>query len=392
MLDTIHSLNHDDDLPAIVRKKQRRKKPRNKFNQMHSIPVKTLNMRENSYHGSKNGKRMGFAVYTELTCKQCKPDRFFHKREGLRLHSVIQHGREGSIITSQSLPLKLSGAPAVVSNRTRVTRANSNLLASGKRSSRERECISSNGAGGIEIIELEDEVDEDILLLAEDDSENETLQVHTQPGDIQDVDYADDDDDVECLEIFEVGEYHIKSFKPRNYKNMEISPLYQPEVLLMNSLNLKMREVNTSFDEVEMFIPPQIITENIGQHEETVDDDQIVVLDDTILLKSCRAKRRSVGGVLRNSESKRGRRDDDELLLVEDESDDTDDLVNIQNLLEATMEENEIIEVDLEPEEVDLEPEEVDLESEEVDLVPEEVEVLHLDEQNNIEDLKLVPY
>jgi len=302
---------------------------------MHSIPVKTLNLRENSYYGSKKGKRMGFAVYTELTCKQCKPDRFFHKREGLRLHNVIQHGRGGSMImrTSQSLPIKLSGAPAAVSN-TRVTRAKSNPLGLG-----------------------------------------------TQPGDIQDVDYADDDDDVECVEIVEVGENHIKSFKPKNYKWKEVSPLYQPEVLLMNSLNLKMREVNTSFDEVEMFIPPSLITENIGQHEENVDDDEIVVLDNTILLKSSRAKRRSVGGDrdLRNSESKRGRRDDDELLLVEDESDDTDDLVNIQNLLEVTiMEENEIIEVELEPEEVDLEPE--------------DVEVLHLDEQNNIEDLKLKPY
>jgi len=380
MLDTIHSLNHDDDLPAIVRKKQRRKKPRNKFNQMHSIPVKTLNMRENSYHGSKNGKRMGFAVYTELTCKQCKPDRFFHKREGLRLHSVIQHGREVSMImrTSQSLPLKLSDVPIA------VTRANSNLLALNKRS--------SNG-GGIEIIELEDEVDEDIQLRAYDDSENETLQVRTQPNGIKDVDYVGDDEDIECVEIVEVGENYIKSFKPKNYKRMEISPLYQPEVLLMNSLNLKMREVSTSFDEVEMFMPPQIISENLVQHENCGDGDEIVVLDDNILSISSRVKRRSVGGDLCNSESKRGRQDDDELLLLEDESDDNDDLVNIQNLLEVSIEEgNEIIEVDLEPEEVDLESEEVDLEPEEVDLEPEEVEVLHLDEQNNIEDLKLKPY
>jgi len=391
MLDTILSKKHDDDLPAIVRKKQRRKKPRNKFNTMHSIPVKTLNMRENSYHGSKNGKRMGFAVYTELTCKQCKPDRFFHKREGLRLHSVIQHGREGSMImrTSQSLPLKLSGAPTALSN-IRVTRANSS-----KRSSREMK--PSVNRRGIEIIELENKVDEDILLLAYDDSESETLQVRAQLDDIKDVDYVDDDEDIECVEIVEVGENHIKSFKEKNYKRMEISPLYQPEVVLMNSLNCKMREVNTSFGEVEMLIPPPIITEKIGHHEDYGDCDEILVLDDNILLKSSRVKRRSVGGDLGNFESKRGRRD--ELLLLEDESDDNDDLLNIRNLLEVTMEENEIIEVDLEPEEVDLEPEEVvlepeevDLEPEEVDLQPEEVEVLHLDEQNNIEDLKPKPY
>merc|ERR1712142_891477 len=362
------SIKHDDDLPAIVRMKQRRKKPRNKFNQMHSIPVKTLNMRENSYFGSKNGKRMGFAVYTELACKQCKPDRFFHKREGLRLHSVIQHGREGSTImrTSQSLPLKLSGASTAVSN-TRFTRANSNLLALNKRSSREMKrsrTISSNGRG-IEIIELEEEVDKDILLLAYDDSENETLQVRTQPDDIKDVDNVDDDEDIECVEIV------IKSFKPKNYKRMETSPLNQPEVVLMNCLNIKMREVSTSFDEVEIFMPPQINSENFGQHEDCSDGDEIVVLDDNILSKSSRVKRRSVGDDLCNSESKRGRQDDDELLLLEDESDDNDDLVNIQNLLEVSMKENEIIEVDLEPE---------------------EVEVLHLDEQNNIEDLKLKPY
>merc|ERR1712142_661806 len=122
----------------------------------------------------------------------------------------------------------------------------------------------------------------------------------------------------------------------------------------MNRLNLKMREVNTSFDEVEMFIPPPMITEKIGQHEDCGDCDEILVLDDNTLLNSSRVKRRSVGDDLRNSESKRGRRDDDELLLVEDESDDNDDLVNIQNLLEVTMEENEIIEVDLGPEEVEV--------------------------------------
>merc|ERR1712142_1126782 len=368
------SIKHDDDLPAIVRMKQRRKKPRNKFNTMHSIPVKTLNMREYSYHGSKNGKRMGFAVYTELACKQCKPDRFFHKREGLRLHSVIQHGREGSTImrTSQSLPLKLSGASTAVSN-TRVTRANSNLLALNKRSAREmkRSRTTSSNGRGIEIIELKEEVDKDILLLAYDDSENETLQVRTQPDYIKDVDNVDDDEDIECVEIVEVGENHIKSFKAKNYKRMETSPLYQPEVVLMNCLNIKMREVSTSFDEVEIFMPPQINSENFGQHEDCSDGDEIVVLDDNILSKSSRVKRRSVGDDLCNSESKRGRQDDDELLLLEDESDDNDDLVNIQNLLEVSMKENEIIEVDLEPE---------------------EVEVLHLDEQNNIEDMKLKPY
>jgi len=305
--------------------------------------------------------------------------------------------------TSQSLPLKLSGAPTALSN-IRVTRANSNLLTLSKRSSREMK--PSSNRRGIEIIELEDKVDEDILLLAYDDSESETLQVRAQLDDIKDVDYVDDDEDIECVEIVEVGGNHIKSFKPKNYKWKEVSPLYQPEVVLMNSLNLKMREVNTSFGEVEMFIPPPMITEKIGQHEDYGDCDEILVLDDNTLLNSSRVKRRSVGGDLRNSESKRGRRDDDEFLLLEDESDANDDLVNIQNLLEATMEENEIIEVDLEPEEVDLEPEEVVLEQEEVvleqeevvlepeevDLEPEEVEVLHLDEQNNIEDLKLKPY
>merc|ERR1719158_843898 len=151
-----------------------------------------------------------------------------------------------------------------------------------------------------------------------------------------------------------------------------------------------MIEVNTSFGEVEMLMPPPIITETIGHHEDYGDCDEILVLDDNILLKSSRVKRRSVGGDLGNFEYKRGRRD--ELLLLEDESDDNDDLMNIQNLLEVIMEENEIIEVDLEPEEVVLEPEEVDLEPEEVDLQPKEVEVLHLDEQNDIEDFKPKPY
>merc|ERR1712058_78624 len=102
------------------------------------------------------------------------------------------------------------------------------------------------------------------------------------------------------------------------------------------------------------FMPRQIISENLGQHEDCGDGDEIVALDDNILSKSSRVKRRSVGGDLCNFQSKRGRQDDDELLLLEDESDDNDDLVNIQNLLEVSMEDNEIIEVDLKPEEVEV--------------------------------------
>jgi len=384
---------------------------------------------------------MGFAVYTELTCKQCKPDRFFHKREGLKLHSVIQHGREGAMRTIQSLPLKTSSSARAAASNTRATRASSkdsdstNQFSSGMRRSQK-----SLNVGGIEIIELEDEEDEDILVLADGNAENVSVHVRPQSDDVNDVEDINEDEDIECVEIVEVSENHIKSFKPKNYKWMENSPLYQPEVMLMNSLNLKIRQVNTSSDEVEsvvtpqigtenfssdeveLVVPPQIGTENFSSdevelvvlpqissenfelHEETVDGEEIVVLDDTILLDgspvkksshirnlftddedSANRSKRTLVDNLNDTSSKRVRHDDrDELLLVENENDDNNDLMDIQNMLEVTMEENDesVVDIEFSPfTAINVNSQEEILE---IDLEP-EVEVLQVDKQDNIE-------
>jgi len=145
-------------------------------------------------------------------------------------------------------------------------------------------------------------------------------------------------------------------------------------------------------------VPPQISSENLELHEETVDGEEIVVLDDTIHLEGSPVKKSShIRNLFTDNEdsanvsnlndtsSKRVRHDDrDELLLVEDENDDNSDLIDIQNMLEVTMEENDesVVDVEFSPfTEINVNSQEEILE---IDLEP-EVEVLQVDEQDNIE-------
>ena len=39
-------------------------------------------------------KKLGHIIYNDLTCKQCKPWKSFHKRFGLQLHNKKVHGRK----------------------------------------------------------------------------------------------------------------------------------------------------------------------------------------------------------------------------------------------------------------------------------------------------------
>ena len=61
MLVTKKNKVYDDDYPAVVKKKLRTKKLRHKFSIMHTIPVKTLNLTEDSFGGTRE-KRIEFSV------------------------------------------------------------------------------------------------------------------------------------------------------------------------------------------------------------------------------------------------------------------------------------------------------------------------------------------
>jgi len=385
MLVTKKNKVYDDDFPAVIKKKSRTKKPRHKFSMMHSIPVQTLNLTEGSF-GGRRGKRLGFSVYTELTCKQCKPDRFFHKREGLRIHSSLQHSREW--LQRSCIPNKSNTEPS-----SRPTRASTRTVKSTS-AFESRQSKAPSKVADVEIIELEDEdVDEIVVVGAplNGGDDNDIIPVvfdesNTDKGSIGD---DDDDDIIECVEIVEGGDDHIKSFKPRNYKWMENSHLYQPQVWLLNSLNHQMKVTVESF------------SDDANEANDVLDDaNDIVILDGSPVKRASShirnlfvdeeslSSKRTFDDAS-SSSCKRSRQEDEvELLMVEedekDRSSDNNDLMDIQSMLEVTMEEEytdietdsvmgefeekEIIEVDLDPE----------------DSSEEDNDILCVDDQDNI--------
>ena len=89
----------DEDLDQAKRKKQREKKPVNKFSLLYMFPSSLLNEK-----GSGN-KRKGFVTYDSLVCKKCSPPRFFHARSALKLHVIEDHDQlESRTFASYSLP------------------------------------------------------------------------------------------------------------------------------------------------------------------------------------------------------------------------------------------------------------------------------------------------
>ena len=154
----------DEDLNKISRK-PREKKPQHKFSVIYTFPISVLN------EGKGRGKRSGFNIYDSLVCKLCKPSRFFHSRDALKLHSSEDHDER-----SFSVP---------------VTR---NIVQKKSRRNRTVECIS---------------------LDSDDDSDNEDIEVMEIVGDSMDEtlnrssNSLDDTfmnrsvDGIECLDILE---------------------------------------------------------------------------------------------------------------------------------------------------------------------------------------------
>merc|ERR1719470_516374 len=112
---------------------------------------------------------------------------------------------------------------------------------------------------GALIIPSEDEDDTDEveeIQIVDNIGSTEDKKVVTEsiePTVMKDNDNESDDDDIECLDVVEAN-CGIRSYKPKQYLWMESSPLYQPKVLLMNSLNIKLRE-EMSVDEIEEVNP-----------------------------------------------------------------------------------------------------------------------------------------
>ena len=96
MLVTKKNKVFNKDLPTVIKKKPRCKKSRDKFSLMYIMSIQVLSLREEVNSGSKmkRGKRLGFTIYDSLACKQCKPNKFFHKRFSLTLHNKCAHVRD----------------------------------------------------------------------------------------------------------------------------------------------------------------------------------------------------------------------------------------------------------------------------------------------------------
>jgi len=127
----------DEETPAM-RRKPREKKPRHKFSLLYTVPMNVLNESE-SFNGKK-GKRQGFVIHDALVCKSCKPNRFFHARDALKLHSSEEHGSSTRSYAAPSLP------------KNRARRVST-------RRSRTIECVDLDDDDDIEICEDDDEIE-----------------------------------------------------------------------------------------------------------------------------------------------------------------------------------------------------------------------------------------
>jgi len=374
MLVTKKNKSFDEDHPAIIKKKPRCKKARDKFSLMHTIPMQVLSQRDEEDFGGKikRGKRLGFTVYNALACKHCKPHVFFHKRFGLQNHSKTRHGRDG-MFKMPSIPSRSISLPARVTKSVVVPR---------------RKFSSLNKRTMIEFVDLED--DEEQIQIVDDHDLIEEIKSTSECSEPIDEKSNPEDDDLEIIDEKDVNENKIKSFKPKNYRWMESSPLYQPKVFLSSSLNSEMRK-EESKDDIEWVKSPKE-NERLSLNDVVlvdVEEEMIVNHVRNLFNVDAQSKRKSYE--VDYFSFKKSKHDEEELLLMEDEE---NEVLDIQSMLEVSIDETEEVIIDVENsdsfdiseilsvvESSDII--EVDLELEE--FPEEEVELISLDEDDNVE-------
>eukprot|EP00092_Neocalanus_flemingeri_P025959 GFUD01028134.1.p1 GENE.GFUD01028134.1~~GFUD01028134.1.p1 ORF type:complete len:503 (-),score=128.97 GFUD01028134.1:23-1531(-) len=388
----------DEDYTPIVRKRQRCKKPRDKMSTMYSIPIKVLGLRDEvttSGGKMKRGKRFGFTVYNALTCKQCRPNRVFHKRIGLSVHNKEMHGKDICSVfkvpnisisqRSRSLPVRNTRTVVPVkkssSLRAPLIRTKTNTRDNDEIEVIEIDLIDLDDEDSDEIQEIEvledgnsDDVQEiEVLIQGDDDDSivnNNELDLKPESSirlsskNVETVDEPEDDDEIECLEVIEVNENRIRSFKPKEYRWMESSPLYQPKVFLTSDLNIKLREVGSEVEEVSRLdesgsteyndLPDSVTTGTLDEDDEVIvlGDADPVQLDEATFMSSphvrnlfdetdniVQLKRKSL---IDNSSSKRVKASlEDEMLLFEEPEDEDEDVLDIHSMLEVSINESE---------------------------------------------------
>jgi len=405
----------DEDLPAVIKKKPRCKKPRDKFSLMYTIPIQVLSLREEVNSGGKikRGKRLGFSVYDSLACKQCKPNKFFHKRFGLTVHSKCAHGRDSTFKLPSVPSRSLTQRRSLTSNASRRTSAGA---------------VRGRASAVIELIELEDENDteevEEIQIIDNIGNvveEKKVVVKSIEPFVKNDHD-NESDDDIECLDVVEAN-CGIKSYKPKQYLWMESSPLYQPKVFLLNSLNRKLRK-EVSEDEIEevnplddpnlsIYLNDNSVLVDLDSEEVEVSvlgDAEPIELEEAVFEKSPHirnlfeeeknGKRKSLGANTSPFKKIKPGHEDEMLLLEEPEEDFDEEVLDIQSMLEVSLDETEEQTVNVSNDEIEIIGKDVDENTNDspsskdeaeiaivdVEEEPElQVELVTLDEDDNVE-------
>merc|ERR1712129_563320 len=399
MFFTKKNKSFDEDHPAVVKKKPRCKKNRDKFSLMHTIPMQVLSQRDEEDFGGriKRGKRLGFTVYDALACKQCKFHVFFHKRFGFKNHSKIRHGKDG-MFKMPSIPSRANSLPV----RTTKTAL---VVPRRKCSSLNKRSVSAvnNRIAAIELVVLEDDEEEEIQIVDDHDLHDE-IKTTSKSNDLsvmKPTHEADEvDDDLVIIDEIDVNENKIKSFKPKNYRWMESSPLYQPNVFLSNSLNTRMRK-EESKDDLEQ---SNLVKSLDSANKLSLKDDVLLVdlVEEEVILGEAEIGQYEVEQVVEQStyvrnlfnedgeskrkttdvehvSSKKSKHDQEELLLMED---DDNEILDIQSMLEVSMDETVEDCIDVEVDEITVDG--GDIIEVELEESPEEVELISLvgDDEN----------
>lgn len=269
----------EEDLDQVKRKKQREKKPVNKFSLLYMFPSSLLNEK-----GSGN-KRKGFVTYDSLVCKKCSPARFFHARSALKLHIIEDHDQaESRAFASQSFP--------TVSRTT-------------------RQKAKQKRVKNIECIDLSD---------SEDDESDDEIEVVQENG---------DDNTSVSLEELIISNKSVSDKSPANESGYGSDIECVEETVPNKELQHVLQSISKKIESKNAAATSKPVEVTLEEEEEPANTAVEVVLDDDVnaenghirnLMKDFQSPIRKRKEKFADSVSKRARvrEEDDEMLLTED--------------------------------------------------------------------------
>jgi len=311
----------DEDPDQVKRKKQREKKPVNKFSLLYMFPGSLLNEK------GVGNKRKGFVTYDSLVCKKCSPVRFFHARSALKLHAIEAHDR------AESRGFASLSNPAV----SRITHTRKAKL----KRVQNIECVDLSDS------EDDDDSEDEIEILQESDDQqdvsittmeglsisNEKSSGKSSPNESG---YGSDNSDIECVEetlpnkeLQNVLQDISKKIESRNSATSEPEevtleeeelddPISEAVVLVQNNSQKIRNSASSELDEVTL--EEEDKGAPISEAVEVVLDDEVNAENGHIrnLMKEFQSPIRKRKEKFANSISKKARvNEGDDILLAE---------------------------------------------------------------------------